>query len=89
MKKLDTTNSTMRDFDEVISKFSENVILDLHAMNNVRGGDGEGDGGADLIIIPKKPLQPVKIPNEKGALFKAPFLMFFGNFINLFSEIVP
>jgi hypothetical protein len=52
MKKLDTTATTKRDFDELISKFSKDEILDLHAMNHVRGGDG--DGGADLVIIPKK-----------------------------------
>jgi len=52
MKKLDTTTATMRDFDELISKFSENEMLDLHAMNHVRGGDG--DGGSEIIIIPKK-----------------------------------
>jgi hypothetical protein len=52
MKKLDTTATAMRDFDELISKFSENEILDLHAMNHVRGGDG--DGGGVIIIIPKK-----------------------------------
>jgi hypothetical protein len=52
MKKLDTTGKTIRDFDELISKFSENEILDLHAMNHVRGGDG--DGGGSIIIIPKK-----------------------------------
>jgi hypothetical protein len=51
MRKLDTT-TTMSDFDEMISKFSENEILDLYAMNHVRGGDG--DGGGDIIIIPKK-----------------------------------
>jgi len=53
MKKLDTTATTMRDFDELISKFSIDEILDLHAMNHVRGGDG--DGGAELPIIPPKP----------------------------------
>ena len=52
MKKLDTTATAMRDFDELISKFSENEILDLHAMNHVRGGDG--DGGEPIVIIPKK-----------------------------------
>ena len=51
MKKLDTT-TTMRDFDELISRFSENEILGLHAMNHVRGGDG--DGGSEIIIIPPK-----------------------------------
>jgi|APLow6443716910_1056828.scaffolds.fasta_scaffold1881012_1 hypothetical protein len=51
MKKVDTT-TTKRDFDELISKFSKDEILDLHAMSNVRGGDG--DGGGELVIIPKK-----------------------------------
>ena len=51
MRKLDTT-TTMRDFDEMISKFSKDEILDLQAMNHVRGGDG--DGGAPIVIIPKK-----------------------------------
>ena len=54
MKKVDTTPTTTRTFDELISKFSKDEILDLHAMSCVRGGDGEGDGGGDLIIIPKK-----------------------------------
>jgi hypothetical protein len=53
MKKVDTTALAKRDFDELVSKLSENEILDLHAMSRVRGG--EGDGGADLIIIPKNP----------------------------------
>jgi hypothetical protein len=52
MKKVDTTATTKRDFDELISKFSKNEILDLRAMSHVRGGDG--DGGGDIIIIPKK-----------------------------------
>jgi len=52
MKKVDTTTTTKRDFDELISKFSKDEILDLHAMSNVRGGDG--DGGGELVIIPKK-----------------------------------
>ena len=52
MKKADTTATTKRDFDELISKFSKGEILDLQSMNHVRGGDG--DGGGVLIIIPKK-----------------------------------
>jgi hypothetical protein len=52
MKKVDATATTKRDFDELISKFSKDEILDLHAMSHVRGGDG--DGGADIVIIPKK-----------------------------------
>ena len=55
MKRADKTSVTERDFNELISKFSENEILDLNAMQYVRGGDGVGDGGADLIILPPKP----------------------------------
>jgi len=54
MKKLDTTATTKRDFDEFISKFSKDEILNLHAMSCVKGGDGDADGGGDIIIIPKK-----------------------------------
>jgi hypothetical protein len=52
MKKVDTTATTKRDFDEFISQFSKNEILDLHAMSCIRGGDG--DGGGEIVIIPKK-----------------------------------
>jgi len=43
-----------RNFDEVISKLTENEILNPDAMRCVRGGDGEGNGGGDGIIIPPK-----------------------------------
>ena len=86
MKKLDTTTTTKRDFDELISKFSENEILDLHAMNQVRGGDG--DGGGSIIIIPKKEGQSVKSPKDKGALKIALFFLVFWDYSDFFSEIV-
>ena len=54
MKNANNSTTAKRDFDELISKFSKDEILDLLAMNHVRGGDGEGDGGGDIIIIPKK-----------------------------------
>ena len=43
-----------RNLEELISKLSENEILNPDAMSCVRGGDGEGDGGGDGIIIPPK-----------------------------------
>jgi len=52
MKRVDTTTTTKRNFDELISLFSKDEILDLHAMNHVRGGDGEGNGSEPIIIIP-------------------------------------
>ena len=53
MKRADKTSVTKRDFDELISKLSENEMLNVQAMSCVRGGDGEGDGGEVIIIIPK------------------------------------
>jgi hypothetical protein len=55
MKRADKTSVTERDFNELISEFSENEILSLNAMQYVRGGDGVGNGGGDLIILPPKP----------------------------------
>jgi len=53
MRKADKSSETIRNFDLLISKLSENEILNIRAMSNVRGGDG--DGGGDIIIIPPKP----------------------------------
>ncbi len=43
-----------RNFDEIISKLSENEILTNEAMSCVKGGDGEGAGGEPIIIPPKQ-----------------------------------
>lgn len=57
MKKADKTTQTNKTFDELISKLSENEILNIQAMSYVRGGstDGEAGGGSPVIIIPKPP----------------------------------
>ena len=55
MKRADKTSVTKRDFDELISKLSENEMLNVQALSCVRGGDG--DGGGDIIIIPPPPTQ--------------------------------
>ena len=57
MKKADKSAKTVRIFEQLISKFSENEILSTHAMSYVRGGetDGEGNGTEPIIIIPKPP----------------------------------
>jgi hypothetical protein len=57
MKKADKSSATIRNFDQLVSKFSENEILSLNAMIHVHGGggDGEGNGGSPVIIIPKPP----------------------------------
>jgi hypothetical protein len=55
MKTTDKSAEANRNFDQLISKFSEKEILNLQAMSYVRGGsaEGEGNGGAPIIIIPK------------------------------------
>jgi hypothetical protein len=55
MKTADKSSESIRNFEQLISKFSENEILNMQAMSFVRGGstDGEGNGGASIIIIPK------------------------------------
>jgi len=53
MKKVDKSATTERNFDELISKFSGNEVLNVYAMQSVKGGDG--DGGADIILMPPKP----------------------------------
>ena len=55
MKTSDKSAEAKRSFDQLISKLSENEILNTQAMSFVKGGsaDGEGNGGAQIIIIPK------------------------------------
>jgi hypothetical protein len=53
MKRAGSSVKTTRNFDLLISKLSENEILNLKAMSSVRGG--EGVGGGDIIIIPPPP----------------------------------
>jgi hypothetical protein len=55
MKRAIETLKITRNFDQLLSKLSEIEILDLHEMSCVRGGDGEGNGGEPIIIIPKIP----------------------------------
>jgi len=58
MKRTDKKTDSGRDFDELISTFSENEVLNESAMQHVRGGDGPADGGGDTILFPPKPPQP-------------------------------
>lgn len=53
MKKTNKSTESIRNFDQLISKFSENEILNLESMSCVRGGEGEAAGGSPVIIIPK------------------------------------
>jgi hypothetical protein len=55
MKTTVRSAETNRNFNQLISKLSENEILNNQAMSYVRGGgtDGEGNGGEVVITIPK------------------------------------
>ncbi|MCJ7447184.1 MAG: hypothetical protein MUO72_05810 [Bacteroidales bacterium] len=54
MKRADKSAMATRNLNELISKLSEDGILDLQTMIHIRGGDGEGGGGEPVIIIPPK-----------------------------------
>jgi hypothetical protein len=53
MKTTNKFAEATRNFDQLISKFSENHILNIQEMSYVKGGDGEAAGGSPVIIIPK------------------------------------
>jgi hypothetical protein len=57
MKRTDKSSEPVKNFNQVISKFSENEILNTVEMSYVRGGEGEANGGAPVVIIPPKPPQ--------------------------------
>ena len=53
MKTANKSSEATRNFDQLISKFSENEILNIHAMSCVRGGSTEGEGSTPILIPPK------------------------------------
>ena len=53
MKKVDRSAVVIRNFDQLISKFSENEILNTQAMSYVRGGGIDGNGSEPILIPPK------------------------------------
>ena len=53
MKKADKSTVTNKTFDQLISKLSENDILNIQAMSYVKGGSTDETGGSPVIIYPK------------------------------------
>lgn len=53
MKRAEKSSAAIRNFGQLISKFSENEILNIEAMIYVRGGTTDGNGSEPIIIIPK------------------------------------
>ncbi len=55
MKKANKLSETNKTLDQLISKLSENEILNIQAMSYVRGGcvDGEAGGGGRQYYLPK------------------------------------
>jgi len=50
------TNYTNNSISELIANLSEDLILDLHEMISIKGGNEEGEenGSEPIIIIPKE-----------------------------------
>jgi hypothetical protein len=55
MKTTKKSAESTKNFDQLISKLSDNEILNTNEMICVRGGstEGEANGGGQIIIIPK------------------------------------
>ncbi len=54
MKKTDKSSAANKSFDQLISKLSENEILNIQAMSQVRGGGTDGEDGSPVLITPKQ-----------------------------------
>lgn len=55
-KEIESAKLLSSSMDILEEKFGKDKILDINSMNCIRGGDGEGDGGGNIII----PFPPVK-----------------------------
>lgn len=57
MKRMNNHENLVNTLDNLKNSLNENQELDLYKMNAVRGGDGEDNGGVDIII-------PIPIPTD-------------------------
>lgn len=58
MKKLvQTLKPTKKSFQSRINSLGRNHILDKSLMKKICGGEGEDDGGTEIIIVPTNPPQ--------------------------------
>jgi hypothetical protein len=57
MKRENKSSEIKKNLDHLIDKLSEQQVLSTRAMSYVKGGttDGEGNGGAPVLIVPKPP----------------------------------
>ena len=49
MKNFDKSIKSDKNFDQLISKLSENEVLNTEAMSCVRGGSADGTGSEPII----------------------------------------
>lgn len=52
MKKVIESKELVSNLDHLASKLTEKKVLNLNAMKSIKGGEGEDNGGSD-IIMPK------------------------------------
>jgi hypothetical protein len=51
--QLKSQKMVNRDNQLTLDSFKNNELLNLSDMSSIRGGDGEANGGGDIIMIPK------------------------------------
>ena len=51
MKNAEIKVKTERNFDQLISKLSDNEILTIQAMSHVKGGTADGTGSEPIVYI--------------------------------------
>ena len=51
MKNAEKKVKTDRNFDQLISRLSENEILTLQAMSHVKGGAADGNGSEPIVYV--------------------------------------
>ena len=51
MKNAEIKVKTERNFDQLISKLSDNEILTIQAMSHVKGGTADGNGSEPIVYV--------------------------------------
>ncbi len=63
MKTQKQAKGSVNTLDQLKSQLNHSQKLNLAQMKSICGGEGEDNGGEDIIIIPKPATPPTNKPN--------------------------